>query len=146
MDVEKIKLKNGTVLDVADTEAREDIGELNSNLTNKIFYPNYYGRSIIHEDSTGGYDDVTYTGSFNNDGYVQAHVTCTSSTGSPFIRIVLNNVVVYEYQVKRPDVYVYAWSPLFPVKAGDTYRIQLGANATTGSDFVKQVFFYSQRS
>ena len=91
-------------------------------------YPNYASRTTLHNGTVPSSGASVYTGTVANHSFLQAYVYCGGTVASPFIRIEINGTRVYEYQMKYKDVYVYGWSPLFPVKKGDTYRFELGDN------------------
>lgn len=104
------------------------INELNDiSLHKNISIPNYGTRAILFESSNQESDDE-YNGTMTKYGYIQGMVQLYGSAGSPFIRIIINNIMVFEYQTKLKDSYTYAWSPLFPVKPGDIVYVKLGSN------------------
>lgn len=117
-----------------------------------MHHVDFSGRRAIFEDSSEVATDNFYTTTFTEYGYVQAHVSIGAAAGNPFIRITaytydgITGQVIYEYQVKKNDVYIYAWSPLIPVKPGTKITFALSARSVTGGSqpvgSMRDVFFY----
>ena len=66
--------------------------------------------------------DGLYT--LTSDGFVQCIAKTDSTSGSPFIRLEINNTIVFEGYAPT-KAYSYLWSPLFRVKKGDSIRYTL---------------------
>lgn len=58
------------------------------------------------------------------DGFVQCIAKTVSTSGSPFIRLEINNTTVFEGHAPT-KMYSYLWPPLFRVKKGDTIKYTL---------------------
>ena len=58
------------------------------------------------------------------DGFVQCIAKTASTSGRPFIRLEINNTIVFEGYAPT-KVYSYLWSPLFRVKKEDTIKYTL---------------------
>lgn len=123
---------------------------LNNDLLHHV---DFSSRRAIFEDSSQVTTDDFYTTTFTEYGYVQAHVNIGATAGNPFIRITaytydgVSGQVIYEYQTKKSDVYIYAWSPLIPVKPGTKITFVLSARNPSGGNqpagSMRDVFFYS---
>ena len=97
-------------------------------LTEKM-YVAYSNVSIIVKASSD--NDANYkTISVQKDGHIQAVCKTSSESGHPFIRLLINNMIVFEGHGENA-AYRYLHTPLFPVKAGDnvTYTITNGVNS-----------------
>ena len=104
--------------------------------------PDYALRTTLHEQTwTSGSNDLFFTGTVSKNGFLQIKISTNNAGLLPFWRLTLNGKVVHEiskYGNASGDVYMYRWSPLFPVKAGDTYRAQMAGGICT-------VFLYNAR-
>ena len=91
--------------------------------------------SALYSGSSDVTERVT---TIDKDGWVQCVARTDSTSGAPFVRLSINNVVVYEkYGIIKN--YSYAWSPLFRVKTGDIINYTL---TTETSDGLKELKFY----
>lgn len=97
--------------------------------------PNYNNMSTLYHSNSDIIDQVT---TINKDGWLQCVAKTAAATGMPFIRLYINNVMVYEKNGIRTN-YSYAWSPLFRVKKGDIIKYTL---TTETSDGLKELRFY----
>lgn len=100
------------------------------------FFPDYANRGTIYQGTTTSANVVNVNGTATQDMYIQAMVNTKTVVGLPFIRITLDNVIVYEaykYGDAKPDNYVYRWSPMFPIKKGTSYKIELSADVAGAS-------------
>ena len=68
-----------------------------------------------------------------SDCYIQGLSRTQAKAGTPFVRLIIDDVTVYEGQGSFAK-YNYVWSPLFFVKKGSTvvYTISNGSEATDG--------------
>lgn len=78
--------------------------------------------------------DVTkkdYT--FTEDGYIIVSVRTQKTSGSPFIRINIGEMNLYEGQ-GMSGMYKYLWSSVIPVRKGTkiTFTLTAGENITDG--------------
>ena len=73
------------------------------------------------------------------DGFVQCIAKTDSTSGSPFIRLEINNTIVFEGYAPT-KVYSYLWSPLFRVKKGDTIKYTLASDT---DDSIKELRIYN---
>lgn len=108
------------------------IAELNENMV-----PNYNNMSTLYQ---GNSDIITQVTTINKDGWLQCVAKTAAASGMPFIRLYINNVMVYE-KTGITSNYSYAWSPLFRVKKGDIIKYTL---TTETSDGLKELRFYLQ--
>ena len=84
-------------------------------------------------------DDVTERQiTIEEDGWLQGCSKTAGALGSPFVRIYINGLIVYEANGVNKN-YIYVWTPFFRVKKGDIVKYTL----TTGtSDGVKELRLY----
>lgn len=75
------------------------------------------------------------------DGLLQLHASTRVSSGRSFIRLSINNTMVYEGYAPTGS-YKYLWSPLFPVRKGDVIKYSL---TTETNDGVKIARIYKHR-
>lgn len=102
-------------------------------------FPDYTSRQTLHTGASPASGSNTYTGTFTIDGYLQCYVTTGSDTGLPFMRVKINEITVYDFSKfgnASATSYTYRRSPLFPVKTGDTYSVELSINAAGGTTSV----------
>ena len=74
-----------------------------------------------------------------NNGWIQGIAKTDNEVGLPFIRLEINNTLVFEgcgVQTK----YSYLWSPLFEVKKGDIIKYTLSSNT---NDSNKELRIYN---
>ena len=88
-----------------------------------VGFPDYVNRQELINQTISA--DQVFTGTFANDGYVQIHASTDGNTWTPFWRFHINDVMVNEHSKSTTANYLYRWTELIPVKAGDTYRLQL---------------------
>ena len=77
--------------------------------------------------------DVQETYTFLEDGFFQASIRTQQTSGTPFMRIVIGNKVIFEAN-GQTGPYTYLWSPIFPIKKGSIVHFTLtaGENITDG--------------
>ena len=77
-----------------------------------------------------------------SDGFVQGIARTGAKSGTPFARLLINNVTVFEGYAPTKN-YSYLWSPLFDVRKGDIieYTLTSGTN-----DDNKELRIYRHRS
>lgn len=70
---------------------------------------------------------------FTEDGYIIASVRTQETSGSPFIRINVGGINLYEGQ-GMSGMYKYLWSSVLPVRKGTkiTFTLNAGENITDG--------------
>jgi hypothetical protein len=106
------------------------VNELTKNMV-----PSYNSLSTLYHSNSDITEQVT---TIDKSGWVQCIAKTDSTSGTPFIRLLINNVIVYEkYGIIKN--YSYAWSPLFRVKTGDIIKYTL---TTETSDGLKELRFY----
>ena len=106
------------------------VNELTENMV-----PSYNNLSTLYHSNSDITEQVT---TIDKSGWVQCIAKTDSTSGTPFIRLLINNVIVYEkYGIIKN--YSYAWSPLFRVKTGDIIKYTL---TTETSDGLKELRFY----
>ena len=65
------------------------------------------------------------------NGYIQAVAKTQTASGTPFIRLFINNIVIFEgYSVT--GTYKYIWSPLFKVNANDIIKYTISTESEDG--------------
>lgn len=97
--------------------------------------PSYNSLSTLYHSNSDITEQVT---TIDKSGWVQCIAKTDSTSGTPFIRLLINNIIVYEkYGITKN--YSYAWSPLFRVKTGDIIKYTL---TTEESDGLKELRFY----
>ena len=133
-------------LDLVDGDSPFDTDKVKSNFEkldtaygglNENMVPNYNNMSTLYQSNSDITKQVT---TINKDGWLQCVAKTVAATGMPFIRLHINNVMVYEKNGIRTN-YSYAWSPLFRVKKGDIIQYTL---TTETSDGLKELRFYLQ--
>ena len=90
-------------------------------------YPDYRNRTTLHTGNNKTTNN-TANGTMTQTGYLLVQVTTGATNGAPFIRVTINGFTVYDYFTKYANNYIYATSPLIPVRNGDNYQIITGAN------------------
>lgn len=124
------------------------LNTVNKNLSNKAdktslssyalksdLYPSY-NRSILFTDLKADVTNKSIT--ITEDGLVQAAAKTQENAGTAFVRLTVNNTVVYEGH-SVSGTYRYLWTPIFPVKKGDIIKVTLQTGTTDGQRFV---YFY----
>ena len=124
------------------------LNTVNKNLSNKAdktslssyalksdLYPSY-NRSILFTDLKADVTNKSIT--ITEDGLVQAVAKTQENAGTAFVRLTVNNTVVYEGH-SVSGTYRYLWTPIFPVKKGDIIKVTLQTGTTDGQRFV---YFY----
>ena len=104
-------------------------------LTEKIDVPSYAGITKLY-DNTADVTDQTII--IERDGWIQGISKTAATSGTPFLRLYINDVVVYEASGIEKN-YIYVWSPLLAVKKG--YRVKYTLKSET-SDGNKQLRLY----
>ena len=86
-------------------------------------------KSIITASKDVKMKDYTFT----EDGYIIASVRTQETSGSPFIRINIGGMNLYEGQ-GMSGTYRYLWSSVLPVRKGMkiTFTLTAGENITDG--------------
>ena len=103
-------------------------------------FPNYNVSQTLNSGSSSG--TTTFTGTITEAGYLQARINVTATAGNNFVRVKINGSTIWEKQDKVSQNYVYTWSPMFYVKAGDTYSVELDSGSGSCN---KYVYFYGLR-
>ena len=103
--------------------------------TKSDLYPSY-NRSILFTDLKADVTNKSIT--ITEDGLVQAVAKTQENAGTAFVRLAVNNTVVYEGH-SVSGTYRYLWTPIFPVKKGDIIKVTLQTGTTDGQRFV---YFY----
>ena len=98
-------------------------------------YPSY-NQSILFSNAEADVTNQSIT--ITENGLVQAAARTQEYEGSPFIRLIINNIVVYEGHAVSGK-YRYLWTPIFPVKKGDVIKVTLQTDSSDGYRFV---YFY----
>lgn len=118
-----------------------NLAEVNAGMQKSItdltenMVPNYNSMSVLYSGSSDVAERVT---TIDKDGWVQCIAKTDSTSGTPFIRLFINDVIVYEkYGIIKN--YSYAWSPLFRVKTGDIIKCTLTTETPDGK---KELRFY----
>lgn len=106
-----------------------------TDLTEKIDVPSYAGITKLY-DNTADVTDQTII--IERDGWIQGISKTAATSGTPFLRLYINDVVVYEASGIEKN-YIYVWSPLLAVKKG--YRVKYTLKSET-SDGNKQLRLY----
>ena len=116
-------------------EASGNISGAFFGLIEKIDVPSYAGITKLY-DNTADITDQTIT--IERDGWIQGISKTAATSGTPFLRLYINDVVVYEASGIEKN-YIYVWSPLLAVKKG--YRVKYTLKSET-SDGNKQLRLY----
>ena len=98
----------------------------------------YESAKIVYM-STTDIVNSTYTSKFN--GYVQCIARSQKESGTPFIRLVINNTMIFEGIVPS-GMYTYLWSPLFLVKKNDIIQYTITTESSDGS---KELRIYNHK-
>ena len=98
-------------------------------------YPSY-NQSILFSNAEADVTNQSIT--ITENGLVQAAARTQEYEGNPFIRLIINNIVVYEGHAVSGK-YRYLWTPIFPVKKGDVIKVTLQTDSSDGYRFV---YFY----
>ena len=126
--------KSAGAWDASKVQATTVMSEI-TGLTEKIDVPSYAGITKLY-DNTADVTDQTIT--IERDGWIQGISKTAATSGTPFLRLYINDVVVYEASGIEKN-YIYVWSPLFAVKKG--YRVKYTLKSET-SDGNKQLRLY----
>lgn len=76
------------------------------------------------------------------DGYIQCISRSQEIAGVPFIRIYINNLLVFEDVSSSSARFKYIWSPLFQVRKNDIIKYTI---TTESSDGIKELRLYRNR-
>lgn len=87
--------------------------------------PSYDTQSIVGDHDSDISNAEYYC---EEDGYIFAKVRTQSTSGTPFIRLHINGLVVFEKN-GITGTYKYLWTPLYPVKKGDRIMYTLESTA-----------------
>ena len=79
-----------------------------------------------------------------SDCYIQGLSRTQAESGTPFVRLIIDGVTVYEGQGAFAK-YNYVWSPLFFVKKGSAIVYTIG-NGSTATDGVNAVCIYKTQN
>ena len=88
---------------------------------------NYNQYIVIYNSS-----DVTEaTHTIEKNGYIQAYAKTRTESGTPFMRLYVNNNLIFE-GFAPTGAYKYLWSPLFKVNTGDIIQYTISTEAENG--------------
>ena len=98
----------------------------------------YGGISVIYRNNS----DIT-EGSYTStiDGFIQGIAKTAAKSGTPFVRLLINNETVFEGSAPTKN-YSYLWSPLFEVRKGDIIKYTLKSDT---DDSTKELRIYIHR-
>ena len=99
----------------------------------------YEGIRVIYRQNA---DIVEGLYTSTDDGFVQGVVKTAAKSGTPFIRLAINNNVIFEGSGLNKN-YSYLWSPLFEVRKGDIIKYTLTSDTDDSS---KELRIYKHRS
>ena len=98
-----------------------------TNLENRI--PSYNSFERLYNSTT----DVTEQQiTIEQDGWIQGIAKTAATQGTPFIRLRINSVDIWEIHAPTAS-YRYAWTPLFRVKKGDKVKYILTSGTSDGN-------------
>ena len=99
-------------------------------MVNASMYQDYKSETAIIASGKDVHE-TTYT--FHENGFFQAHIRTQQTSGTPFMRIVVGNKVIFE-AYGQTGVYTYLWSPIFPIRKGSIvyFTLTAGENITDG--------------
>ncbi|MDO5776288.1 MAG: hypothetical protein Q4P22_06675 [Eubacteriales bacterium] len=133
---ESVKFKDGRYLDaddVYDFEQKKTQKEINANVHSVDVN---YTRQILFETTD---DVISKTIEIPQDGYVQCSARTQNIRGSAFIRLMIGEVIVFEFSPSNSLIYFYAWTPMFFVKKGVKITVTL---QTDSADGINSVYLY----
>ena len=87
---------------------------------------------IVNESSDANVKKITV----KSDGFLQAICKTAADKGQPFIRLKINELIVFEGHAETAT-YRYLWTPLFPVKAGDVVIYTITNNTSSGERTIR---------
>ena len=102
-------------------------------------YPDYANVTTLHTGANTT-TDITTNGTIASNGFLQAKVITSGTSGSPFIRVKINGLIVFDHYNKYNNTYIYGNTPFFPVKRGDVYSITTGTNGVASGTY--SIVFY----
>ena len=97
-----------------------------------IFYNDLeikYDQHINIYDNSKDVIGATYN--IEKNGYIQAYAKTQTKSGSPFMRLFINNIVIFE-GYSQTGTYKYIWSPLFKVNANDIIKYTITTESEDG--------------
>ena len=112
---------NNTTSGLSATNVQGAIDEVAQRFTT----PSYDTQSIVGDHDSDISNAEYYC---EEDGYIFAKVRTQSTSGTPFIRLHINGLVVFEKN-GITGTYKYLWTPLYPVKKGDRIMYTLESTA-----------------
>ena len=89
----------------------------------------YDGINVIYRRNSDILEGL-YTST--RDGFVQGIAKTAAKSGTPFIRLLINDNVIFEGSGLNKN-YAYLWSPLFEVRKGDIIKYTLTSNTDDSS-------------
>ena len=89
--------------------------------------------------STTDIVDSTYISEI--DGYLQCRARSQKEAGNPFIRLIINDMPVFE-GLSPSGMYSYIWSPLFRVRKNDIIKYTI---TTESSDGFKDLYIFRHK-
>lgn len=101
---------------------------MSGRISNQSLDINYNQYIVIYDSS----DVINATHTIEKNGYIQAYAKTQTESGTPFMRLYVNNNLIFE-GFAPTGMYKYLWSPLFKVKAGDIIKYALLTESTDGS-------------
>lgn len=122
--------------DSASSLSRQNTDKLNK--LNERIGCSYNGINLIYRQNND-INEGLYTVEY--DGFIQGIAKTASKIGNPFIRLEINNTLVFE-GVGLNKIYSYLWSPLFEVRKGDIIKYTLTSET---NDATKELRLYKHR-
>ena len=89
-----------------------------------------YDQYIIIYDNSKDVIEATHT--IEKNGYIQAFAKTRATSGNPFMRLYINNIMIFE-GYSQTGAYKYIWSPLFKVNANDIVEYTMTTESKDGS-------------
>lgn len=99
----------------------------------------YKGIQVIYKRNVDIVEGL-YTSAW--DGFVQGIAKTAAKSGNPFIRLEINDSLIFEGSGVSKD-YSYLWSPLFEVRKGDVIKYTLTSDT---DDSNKELRIYQHRA
>ena len=110
------------------TNIGAELSSLNASLTTS--YTDYTNLIISQTDFT----DIIKT--IEEDGWIQCIAQTFKTSGTPFIRLTINDIIVYE-GFGITDRYRYLWSPLYRVKKGYKIKCTIETQTSDGNKAIR---------
>lgn len=133
-DATDVAYNNSTSgLKATDTQAAiDELKTETTNLTEKMYVSYDSVGVIVNESSDANVKKITV----KSDGFLQAICKTAADKGQPFIRLKINELIVFEGHAETAT-YRYLWTPLFPVKAGDVVIYTITNNTSSGERTIR---------